>query len=301
MSALSSLRSAWTCQSKRTWVPVAVGRQRPRPAAGQVAVDLRGHRARRLERDDARARVQVVGQAPLEVLARLLAQLGRPVGIDVEVDRAPPFGVGPRVGDRGEDRLARRRDIPLVDEDVGAHQPGGAQHEARQRLLDAQRRARGVALVAEIGHEHGARDRLGEAEAVEVARRAHGRHALEEGLRAARGADLDADVAVGRLVARDLAVRDAGGDLHGLARAEQVLAALLDDLQGAGHDLVALDLPGVDMGLHEEAAGSPEDVELDQLPVRLVCGPDERTRQPNSSISSKSPAFAISLAPPGSR
>ena len=132
-----------------------------------------------------------------------------------------------------------------------------------------------MALVAEVGHEPGARDRLGEAEAVEVARRAHGGHALEEGLRVARGAHLDADVAVGRLVARDLAVRDAGGDLHRLARAEQVLAALLDDLQGAGHDLVALDLPGVDVGLHEEAAGAPEDVELDQLAVRLVRGPDE--------------------------
>jgi hypothetical protein len=169
----------------------------------------------------------------------------------------------------------RRRDVPLVDEDVGAHEPGGAQHEARQRLLDAQRRARGVALVAEVGHEHGARDRLGEAEAVEVAGRTHRGHALEEGLRGARRADLDADVAVDRPVGRDLAVRDAGGDLHRLPRAEQVLAALLDDLQRAGHDLVALDLPRVDVGLHEEAARPPEDVELDQLAVGFLRRPDE--------------------------
>jgi hypothetical protein len=141
--------------------------------------------------------------------------------------------------------------------------------------LDGQRRARGVALVAEVGHEPGAGDRLGEAEAIEVARRAHGGHALEEGLRAARGADLDADMAVGRLVARHLAVRDAGRDLHRLAGAEPVLAALLDDLQRAGHDVVALDLPGVHVGLHEEAAGPPEHVELEQLAVRVVRGPDQ--------------------------
>jgi hypothetical protein len=82
-------------------------------------------------------------------------------------------------------------------------------------------------------------------------------------------------VAVGRLVARDLAVRDAGGDLHRLAGAEQVLAALLDDLQHPRHDVVALDLSRVHVGLHEEAPGPSEHVELEQLAVRLVRRPDE--------------------------
>ena len=169
----------------------------------------------------------------------------------------------------------RRGDVPFVDEDVGAHQPGEPEDRLRQRPLHAQRRVRGVALGAEVADQPGAGDGLGEAEAVELARRAHGGGALEEGLRAARGADLHADMAVGRLVARDLAVRDPRGDLHRLARAEQVHAALLDDLQGAGHDLVVLDLPGVHVRLHEEAARAPEHVELEQLAVGLRRRPDE--------------------------
>ena len=132
-----------------------------------------------------------------------------------------------------------------------------------------------MALVAELGHEPGAGDRPREAEAVELARRAHLGDALQEGLRAAGGADLDAHVAVLRLVAGQLAMRRAARDLHRLAGAEQVLAAVLDDLQRARHDLVALDLPDVHVGLDEEAAGPSEHVELEQLAVGLRRRPDQ--------------------------
>ena len=49
---------------------------------------------------------------------RHAAELGRPVGLDRDVDRRPPLGIGRGVGERFEHRLARRIDVPLVDEHV---------------------------------------------------------------------------------------------------------------------------------------------------------------------------------------
>jgi hypothetical protein len=82
-------------------------------------------------------------------------------------------------------------------------------------------------------------------------------------------------VAVRRPVARDLAVGRAGGDLHRLARAEQVLAPVLGHLQRSRDDLVALGLPGVHVRLDEEAPRSSEHVELDQLAARVRRRPQQ--------------------------
>ena len=47
----------------------------------------------------------MVGQLALELLLRDRADLGRPVGLDRDVDRLPPLGIGPRVGERLQHRL----------------------------------------------------------------------------------------------------------------------------------------------------------------------------------------------------
>jgi hypothetical protein len=137
-----------------------------------------------------------------------------------------------RVGDRGEDGLARRGDVPLVDEHVGAHEPGDAQDEARQRLLDRQRRTRRVALVAELGHDLGAGERAREAEAVELPAAHRSATRSRKACVCRRGGPGRARgrPAPCRRVAGDARCR---GDLHRVAGAEQVLAAVLDDLQRA--------------------------------------------------------------------
>jgi len=124
--------------------------QRPRAPPPQVAVDVALHDLGRFEANDLRARVQVIRQAALEVLARDLADGGLAVGFDVDVDGAPPLRVGACVGDGSEDLLARRGDVPFVDEAV----LGGAdpQQRAGERALDRERRLRRVALVGEVTH-----------------------------------------------------------------------------------------------------------------------------------------------------
>jgi hypothetical protein len=204
------------------------------------------------------------------------------------------------VGDGGEDRLRRGGNIPFVDEHVRAHEPGGPQDQARERLLHAQGRVRGVALVAEVGDEPRAGDRLGETDAVELARGTHGGDALEEGLGGAGGPDLDADLGVARPVARDLAVGRARGDLHRLARAEQVLAPVLDDLQRPRDDLVALGLLGVHMRLDEEAARPSEHVELDQLAARVRRRPHQPDPAAQRLYVQHVTRVRHLLAPPGS-
>ena len=128
-------------------VGAAVRRVGERPAAvpAQVAVDLALDHVRRLERHDPRARVQVVGQPALEVLARFLAERRLAVGVDVDVDRLPPLRVGAGVGDRGEHRLARRGDVPLVDEHVLARREREDRRDSAR--WTGSRRLRGVARV----------------------------------------------------------------------------------------------------------------------------------------------------------
>jgi hypothetical protein len=239
-------------------VRAAVGQvgQRPAPGAAEVAVDLALDHLRRLEPDDPRARVQVVGQPALEVLARLLAELGLALGVDVDVDRPPPPRVGAGVGDRVEHRLARGGDVPRVDEQVLAR--GDGEDRLRQRALDPLRRLGRAAAVAEVARELGERRRRGPAEAVDV----HLGQAAQERLGVAGRAQLHAHAP--RLVA-ELAVRRVARDGHGLAGLQHVLAAVDHEPHRALDHLVALLLLRVEMSLPEEAAGAPDDVELDQL------------------------------------
>ena len=92
---------------------VGVLAQRPDAGAAEVAVGLAVDAVRAVRFDRLRAGVQVVGQAALEVLERVLA-----LGLDADVDRLPPLGVGVAVGEDVEDRLGVGLDVPLVDERV---------------------------------------------------------------------------------------------------------------------------------------------------------------------------------------
>jgi hypothetical protein len=127
--------------------------------AAQVAADVGLDDVRRLEPHDRRLGVQVVGEAALEVLARGLAEQGRTVGVDVDVDRAPPRRVAARVGDRVEDGLRGRRHVPLVDEAVLVARR--REHRARERALDAHGRLARVRLVTEVADDLGAGTSLG--------------------------------------------------------------------------------------------------------------------------------------------
>jgi hypothetical protein len=92
--------------------------QRPQAGAAQVALDLGADRVRRLEPRDPRPGAQVVREPALEVLARRRADRRGAAGLDVDVDRPPPDRVRARVGERVEDGIRRRGDVPLVDEQV---------------------------------------------------------------------------------------------------------------------------------------------------------------------------------------
>lgn len=92
---------------------------------------------------------------------------------------------------------------------------------------------------------------------------------------------------------RDLRVRRTGGYLDRIALTEQMLLPVDRDLHRARDHLDALDLPGVDVTLLEEAGGSPDHLHLEQLspvsdPVRRTS-----TRIPSCSISSTSCGFAM--------
>src|ERR1700756_4898502 len=84
--------------------------ERPDAAAAQVAVDLGLDPRRRRQGDDDRTRPQVVGQAPLEVLAGDGTDRRRPIGGALKVDRPPPVRIGPGIRERGENRLRRDGD-----------------------------------------------------------------------------------------------------------------------------------------------------------------------------------------------
>ena len=193
------------------------------------------------------------------MLARLLADRGLAlVGVDADVDRLPPDRVAAGVGDRGEHRLARRGDLPLVDEHVLAR--GETQQRRGHRLLDTVRRLCGVALGAEVANDRGAVDRPWIAPAVELDRR----HAREEGLDRPGRPELDANAA-GAVTAGELAVRRAGRHLHHVSGPEHVLAAVEDQAHRALDHLVALGLDRVQMLLGEQAPRAADDVELQQL------------------------------------
>jgi hypothetical protein len=248
------------------------GRERPDAATAQVAVDLGRDHARRLEPDDARARPQVIRQPSLEVLARHRAERGRPLGVDVQVHRAPPLRIRARVCERREGRLWRGGDVPLVDEQVLAR--GRAQQAAGEGNLDAQRRARGMGLVGEVEHERGACQRPRPASGQEVASGRHLGQPAQELLGPPSRADLD-PYAPRPFAARALAVRRAGRNLHRLARAQPVRTARDTELERSLHDLEPLDLTDVHVALSEEAPRASHHVGLEQLAVRLCGGPED--------------------------
>src|SRR4051812_18493829 len=97
---------------------VAVGRERPLAGPGQVAHDLDLEVGGRIEDDDLRGGLERVGELALEVLLRRHARTGLLVSLDLDVGGLPPIWIGAGVGERVEDRLLRRVDVPLVEEHV---------------------------------------------------------------------------------------------------------------------------------------------------------------------------------------
>ena len=250
-------------------------RHRPDAAAAQVALHVARDDARRLEPDDLRGRVQVVGEPPLEVLARDLADRGRPVGLDGLVHGLPPLRVGAGVRERVEHGLGRRGDVPLVHEHVLAAALVGDGHDRpRDRALDAGRRLRGVALVREVGHEPGRGERLQVAALRDLARGVELCEPLEQLGGPQGGAQLDADMALVRAV-RVVAVRACRGNQDRLARAEHARLPAHRDAQGARDHLVPLGLVRVDVALRREAARAPDHLVVEQRAVGLGRGAEK--------------------------
>ena len=292
VSTLSRRRSACTRQSKRTWVPPADGRERPGAAAAQVTVDLGRDHSRRLEPRDARARAQVVGEPALEVLARHLSERGRPVGLDVQIHRAPPLRIGAAVRERRERRLRRRRHVPFVDEHVLAR--GRAQQPAARALFcTRQRRPRGVALVREVAHERGGGKRPRPAAGKDRAVRAHLRQPPQE-LRPCARPGGPARAPARSPAADALAMRGSGRHLAwsvpGPADATRPPTC---SSSSPDRTSKRSDLPGVHVRLGEKAARAPGDDELEQL-ARRSAPRSSRTRPVRPAGQARAPLRARS-------
>ena len=251
MSSRSSSRSACTRQSKRTCVvpssfSVSVHRPVPRRSPSTSAPIACGASSRVI-----RERVRRwYGSRPLKCWRDSLPTAGSPSDSTDEVDRLPPGRVAAGVGDRGEHRLARRVDVPLVHEHV---------------------LARGAAAAASGGSRGSAPSAIAPSRSARVAPAVepHPGEQLEELHRAAGRADLHPHAARA-LVAGELAVRRAGGHLHRVAGAEQVLAAVDTSRSEPSITSRRSDWTRVDVVLGDEAAGAADDVELEQLGVGVL-------------------------------
>ena len=230
-------RSARACR-RRAW------RERPAPVPAQVALDLALDHVRRLEPHDPRARVQVVGQPALEVLARLLAERRLAVGLDVDVDRSTS-----RVAAASAIAPTRRAggDVPLVDE----HVLGRGELEDRPRARAGRaRRCAAWPVSPKSRTSRAAASGRGKPQRLtssSTRRRMNAWRRRRGGAGRARGRG------------RRGPARRAGGraPAEGLALAQDVLAALDHEPHRALDHLVALGLARVHVRLGQEAAARP--------------------------------------------
>ena len=211
----------------------------------------------------------MVGQLALEVLARDGADLRRAVGLDRDVDRLPPLGVGAPVGERVEDGLAAARATshsstktysPAVRSPIDAS-PSTAPANA---FCTRDRRPRRVPLLLELGDHPRGRDRLQQAALRDLPVAVELGEPLQELLGAQRRPQLDAHVALAR-AGGEMPVRRAGRRRRTSRRRRRPACSRRARDRRARDHLLPLLLARMHVGLRDEPARPADHVVLEQL------------------------------------